>query len=50
MKVISFIEDHKVIDKIIRYLKLTFHAERPHPPQFVQKELQMAAEEMGEYF
>jgi len=50
MKVISFIEDHKVIDKIIAHLKLTFYAERPPPPQFVQKELLMAAEERGEYF
>jgi len=45
MRIISFIEDHKVIDKIIAHLKLTFHAERPPPPQFVQKELLMAAEE-----
>ena len=50
MKVISFIEDYKVIDKIIRHLELTFHAERPPPPQIVQKELQMAAAEMREYF
>ena len=50
MKVISFIEDHKVIDKIIAHLKLTFHAERPPPSQIVQKELLMAAEERGEYF
>jgi hypothetical protein len=50
MRIISFIEDHKVIDKIIAHLKLTFHAERPPPPQFVQKELLMAAEERGEYF
>jgi len=40
----------KVIDKIIAHLKLTFHAERPPPPQIVQKELLMAAEERGEYF
>lgn len=43
MKIISFIEDHKVIDKIIRHLKLTFHAERP-APQVVQHEFLMAAE------
>jgi len=49
MKVISFIEDHKVIDKIIAHLKLTFLAERP-PPQIVQQELMMAAEERNEYF
>ena len=50
MSIIAFIEDHKVIDKIISHLKLTFMAERPPPPQFVQKELLMAAEERGEYF
>jgi len=50
MSIIAFIEDHKVIDKIIDHLKLSFVAERPPPPQFVQKELLMAAEERGEYF
>ncbi len=50
MKVISFIEDHKVIDRIIAHLKLNFYAERLPPSQIVQKELLMAAEEKGEYF
>jgi hypothetical protein len=50
MQIIAFIEDHKVIDKIIRHLKPTFHAERPPPPQVVQQELLMAAEEREEYF
>ena len=47
MSIIAFIEDHKVIDKIIAHLKLTFMAERPPPPQIVQQELLMAAEERG---
>ncbi len=50
MTIISFIEDLKVIDKIIAHLKLTFMAERPPPSQIVQKELLMAAEERSEYF
>ena len=50
MKVISFIEDHKVIDRIIAHLKLTFEAERPPPPHIAHQELLMAAEERGEYF
>ncbi len=50
MSIISFIEDHKIIDKIIDHLKLTFMAERPPPPQRVRQELLMAAEERGEYF
>jgi ribosomal protein S27E len=48
MSIISFIEDHKVIDKIIFHLKLTFMAERPPPPQAVQQEL--AAEDFAGYF
>ena len=50
MSIIAFIEDYKVIDKIIDHLKLTFMAERPPPPQSLQQELLMAAEERGEYF
>ncbi len=50
MRVISFIEEPKVIDKIICHLKLSFEAERPPPPHFVQQELLMAAEEREEYF
>ncbi len=50
MRIIAFIEDHKVIDRIIRHLKLTFEAERPLPPQITQQELLMAAEERREYF
>jgi len=50
MKIISFIEDPQVIDKIIGHLKLSFEAERPPPPHHVQQELLMAAEEQGEYF
>ena len=50
MSIIAFIEDHKVIDKIIAHLKLTFMAERPPPSQVVQQQLLMAAEERVEYF
>ena len=45
MSVVSFIEEPKTIDRIIRHLELTFEAERPPPPHHVQKELLMAAEE-----
>ena len=47
MRIISFIEDYKVIDKIIDHLKLTFKAERPPPS--AQAQLSMAAEEKSEY-
>jgi hypothetical protein len=50
MTIVSFIEDQRVVDKIIRHLELTFDAERPPPPRNVQQELLMAAEESGEYF
>ena len=50
MSIISFINDHKVIDKIIAHLELRFETERPPPPQVVQQKLLLAAEEQGEYF
>jgi len=50
MRVISFIEEPKAIDRIIAHLELTFEAERPPPPHNVQQELLLAAEESGEYF
>jgi hypothetical protein len=50
MSVISFIEETKTIDRIIRHLELTFEAERPPPPRVVQQDLLIAAEESGEYF
>jgi len=36
--------------KLIGHLRLSFQAERPSPPQVVQHEILMAAEEIGEYF
>ena len=50
MRIISFIEEPKTIDKIIGHLKLTFEAERPPPPQIAQHKLLMSAEEKREYF
>jgi hypothetical protein len=32
MKVISFLTDFSVVDRIIDHLKLTFAAQRPSPP------------------
>jgi len=46
MCIVSFIEDHKVTDKIIKHLNLTFNAARPPPPQ---AQLSTAAEELSEY-
>jgi len=50
MTIVSFIEDHRVVDRIIRHLELTFEAERPPPPTHVQQDLLMAVGERGKYF
>jgi len=50
MRIISFIEEPKTIDRIIRHLKLSFQAEWPPPSHVAHQELLMAAEESGEYF
>jgi hypothetical protein len=49
MKVVAFLSDYAVVDKIINYLKLTFVAERPLPPHIAYQELLMAAEASTEY-
>jgi len=49
MSIISFIEEPKTIDRIIRHLELTFEAERPPPPHHIQQELLMVAEEQADY-
>ncbi|MGB9006707.1 MAG: transposase [Candidatus Aminicenantales bacterium] len=50
MKVVAFLTDFSVVDRIIDHLKLTFVAERPPPPQAVSQELLMAADVSAEYF
>ena len=50
MRIISFIEEPKIIDRIIVHLELTFEAERPPPPRVLQQVLLMAAEGHEEYF
>jgi ribosomal protein S27E len=50
MKVISFLTDYPVVDRIIHHLNLTFVAERPPPPHIVYQEVLMAAETSAEYF
>jgi len=50
MKVIAFLTDFCVVDRIIGHLKLTFVAERPPPPQVALQELLMAADPPAEYF
>jgi len=50
MKVIAFITDYAVVDRIINHLKLTFIADKPPPPHLVYQEFLVAAEPSAEYF
>jgi hypothetical protein len=50
MRIIAFLTDYAVVDRIIGHLKLTFVAERPPPPHMVYQELFIAAESSAEYF
>jgi hypothetical protein len=49
MKIIAFLTDYSVVDKIIDHLSLTFVAERPPPPHIAYQELLMTAEASTEY-
>jgi len=49
MRVIAFLTDYTVVNRVMNHLKLTFVAERPPPPQFAYQELLMAAEASTEY-
>jgi len=44
MRIIAFITDYAVVDRIINHLKLTFVAERPPPPHVVSQEFLMDSE------
>jgi len=50
MRIIAFITDYPVVDRILNHLKLTFVADKPPPPRIAFQELLMAAEANKEYF
>jgi hypothetical protein len=50
MKLIAFITDYSVVDRIINHLKLSFLAAKPPPPCIASQELLVATETSGEYF
>ena len=50
MKVIAFLTEHAVVDRIINHMKLTFVAAKPPPPEVAFQELLMAVEPQVEYF
>jgi hypothetical protein len=50
MKIISFLTDWAVVDRIIDHLKPTFLAQRPPPPHLAYQEILMVAATGSEYF
>ncbi|MFZ2055096.1 MAG: acid--CoA ligase [Candidatus Aminicenantales bacterium] len=48
-KVIAFLTDYAVVDRIIDHLKMTFVADKPPPPRLAYQEALMAAEADSEY-
>jgi hypothetical protein len=49
-RIIAFLADYAVKDKIIDHLKLTFIVQRPPPLHIAYQELLMPAEASAEYF
>ena len=49
MRVVAFLTEYAVVDRIIRHLELTFVAEKPPPAYALEQVALMAAEESGEY-
>jgi Transposase zinc-binding domain len=49
MKVVSFLTEYAVVDRIIRHLELTFVAEKSPPAHVFEQVVLMAAEEGGDY-
>ncbi len=50
MKIISFLTEYAVVDRIIDHLKLTFLADKPPPAHLAYQEILVAVETGGEYF
>ena len=50
MKVVAFLTEYAVVDRIIDHLKLTFAAAKPPPPQVVYRELLMDVDPPADYF
>ena len=49
MKVVAFLTEPEVVDRIIRHLELTFAAAKPPPAQAFEQVALTAAEESGDY-
>jgi len=49
MRIIAFITDYAVVDRIINHLNLTFVAERPPPPHVASQQFFLDSEAPAEY-
>jgi hypothetical protein len=49
MKVVAFLTEHAVVDRIIRHLELTLVAEKPPPAYALEQVALMAADKSGEF-
>ncbi|MGQ9672241.1 MAG: acid--CoA ligase [Candidatus Aminicenantales bacterium] len=49
MRILAFLTNYAVVDRVINPLKLRFVAERPPPPRIACLEFLMAAETSTEY-
>ena len=49
MRVIPFLTDYVVVDRIINHLRMPFTAERPPPEQIARQQLLMEAEADTDY-
>jgi len=49
MRIMAFLTDYSVVDKIINHLKLTFVASKPPPSRVAYQEVLTAAETGAEY-
>jgi hypothetical protein len=50
MRMMAFLTDYSVADRIINHLKLTFVASKSPPPRVAYQEVLMTAEADSEYF
>ena len=49
MKVVAFLTEYAVVDRIMEHLKLTFVAEKPPSAHVFEQVALIAAEESGDY-
>jgi len=50
MKLVAYLTEHAVVDRIINHLTLTFVADKSPPPHIAYQEVLVAAESSAEYF